>query len=246
MGRRSPAGPTSKLASGMRDAARSGMAPSATRFRARLFALVVAGATFTVTTALGPGRAWADVGTATSAEPSSLLTQEWIGVELTPLSFPLTGAPCCDRETSLSPAQAGFGGTLRLLRHRWEHAYVIPIEAGLYFGATGSRTTFLHVQAEGGLVLPGTNRRVEIGLGAGAGILAMTYAAGCDGSCDIGGAGALLTLVARYLFVDRPHLTVGANVRAVLPLNQTRGEWVGHLMAWGDMLLVGVEVGVGR
>lgn len=221
------------------------MSRATSRFRARLFALVVAGVTFTVTTAFGPGRASAGVGAATSAEPAPRLTQEWIGVELTPLSFPLRGAPCCDRPTSLSPVQAGAGGTLRLLRHRWEHIYVIPVEAGLYVGSTGSGTTFLHVQAEGGLVLPGTNRRVEIGLGAGAGILSMTYANGCDGSCAIGGAGALLTLVARYLFVDSPHVTVGANLRAVLPLNQTRGEWVGHLMAWGDMLLAGVEVGLG-
>ena len=56
----------------------------------------------------------------------------------------------------------------------------------------------------------------------------------------------MLSVVARYLFVDRPHFTVGANVRAVLPLNHTRGEWFGHLMGWGGMLLTGLEVGVGR
>lgn len=173
------------------------------------------------------------------------MTQEWIGVELTPLSLPLRGAPCCDRPTSLSPVQAGLGGTLRLFRHRWKHAYVIPIEGGVYVSSLGSRTAYVHVQAEGGLVVPRTNRRLELGLGAGAGILGMTYANGCDGSCDIGGAGALLTVVARYLFVDRPHYTVGASLRAVLPLNQTRGEWFGHLMAWGDTLLAGVEVGLG-
>jgi len=223
------------------------MAPLPSRLRAKVFALVLAGATLAVATTLCPGRASADVGPSPSAEPSSSrLTQEWIGVEITPLSFPLRGAPCCDRETSLSPVQAGIGGTLRLLRHRWEHAYVVPVEAGVYVGSTGSGTTYLHVQAEGGLVVPGTNRRLEMGLGAGAGILGMTYANGCDGSCAIGGAGALLSVVARYLFVDRPHVTVGANVRAVLPLNQTRGEWFGHLMAWGDMLLAGVEIGLGR
>jgi hypothetical protein len=221
------------------------MAPSTSRSRARLFALVLAGATLTVAPAFCPGRACADVGQAT-AEPSPRLTQEWVGVELTPFAIPLTGAPCCDRETSLYPVQAGFGGTLRLLRHRWEHAYVIPVEGGLYRSTGSSETTYLHVQAEGGLVLPGTNGRVELGLGVGAGILGMIYASGCDGSCAIGGAGALMSLVARYLFVDRPRLTMGANVRAVLPLNNTRGDWFGHLMAWGDMLLVGVEVGLGR
>ena len=228
----------------MRNATRSGMAPSTSRSRARLFALVLAGAAFTVTTALCLGRASADVGGAT-AEPSSRVKQEWIGVELTPLAIPLTAAPCCDRETSLYPVQAGFGGTLRLLRHRWQYAYVIPVAGGLYVSTGSSETRYLHVQAEGGLVLPGTNGRVELGLGVGAGILGMTYASGCDGSCAIGGSGALMTLVARYLFVDRPHLTMGANLRAVLPLNNTRGEAFGHLMAWGDMLLVGVEVGVG-
>jgi len=229
---------------GTRDAARSVMAPSTSRSRARLAALVLAGATFTVATAPYPGGARAEVGSAT-AEPSSPLKQEWIGVELTPFAIPLTGAPCCDRETSLYPVQVGLGGTLRLLRHRWEHAYVIPIEGGFYRSTASSPTTYLHVQAEGGLVVPGTNRRLEMGLGVGAGILGITYASGCDGSCAIGGAGALATLVARYIFVDRSHFTVGANVRAVLPLNQTRGEWFGHLMAWGDVLLVGVELGVG-
>lgn len=103
-----------------------------------------------------------------------------------------------------------------------------------------------HVQTEGGLVVPGTDRRLEIGLGAGAGILAMKYGDDCDGSCDVGGAGALLSLVARYLFVDRPHFTAGASVRAVMPLNRARGEYIGHNIGWGAVLLAAGEVGFGR
>jgi len=41
-------------------------------------------------------------------------------------------------------------------------------------------------------------------------------------------------------------VTVGANVRAVLPLNRTKGEYFGHVTGWGSMLLAAVEVGFGR
>jgi len=174
------------------------------------------------------------------------VTQEWLGLELTPLSLPLTGAPRGRPGASLSPVQAGLGGSLRLLRHRWAHAYLIPVEAGLYVSETGSRTVFVHVQAEGGVIVPGTDRRLEVGLGAGAGVLNMDYANGCDGTCDIGGAGALLSLVARYLFIDRPHFTAGASARAVFPLNRATGEYWGHLTDWGDTLLASVELGYGR
>jgi hypothetical protein len=222
--------------------------PSVSLSRVKLLALL-AGATLTATPTLCPRHAFADgvpAATPASVEPPSRLTQELLGLELTPLSLALTGTPCCRQGASLSPVQAGPGGNLRLLRHRWEHAYVIPIEAGFYVGETGSGTIFVHVQTEGGLVVPGTDRRLEIGLGVGAGVLAMKYASDCDGTCVVGGAGALLSLVARYLFVDRPHYTAGASVRAVLPLNRTRGEYIGHIMGWGDMLLAGAEVGFGR
>jgi hypothetical protein len=234
-------------ASGIRDAWHTGM-PSVFRSRANLLA-VLAGAAFTAVAALCPRHAFADGPSAPPSgpvEPSPRLTQEWLGLEVTPLSLALTGTPCCRSGASLSPVQAGWGGNLRLLRHRWENAYVIPIEAGVYVGETGSGTNFLHVQTEGGLVVPGTNRRLEIGLGVGVGILAMTYARDCDGTCVIGGAGALLSVVARYLFVDLPHFTAGASVRAVLPLNRTRGEYEGHITGWGDLLLAGAEVGFGR
>jgi hypothetical protein len=201
-----------------------------------------------MTITLSPRRAFADGAPGTSADPSSpsRLTQEWIGLELTPLSLALTGTPCCRTNASLSPVQAGLGVSLRLLRHRWDRAYIIPIEAGYYAGTTGSGTRFIHVQAEGGVVVGGTDRRLELGLGIGAGILGMDYASDCDGTCDVGGAGALLSLVARYLFVDRRYVTVGANVRAVLPLNRTKGEYFGHITGWGGMLLAAVEVGFGR
>jgi hypothetical protein len=232
--------------SGMRAAM---MAPmrTASRSRSSLVGLLAA-ATLVATATLCSGRACAEEAPAASAsvEPSSRLTQEWFGLELTPLSVALTGTPCCRLGASLSPVQAGPGATLRLLRHRWEHAYIIPIEAGFYVGQTGSGTSFLHVQTEGGLVVPGTDRRLEVGLGVGVGMLGMTYATDCDGTCTVGGAGALASLVARYLFVDGPHFTAGASVRAVLPLNRTRGEYLGHITGWGGMLLASAEVGFGR
>jgi len=78
------------------------------------------------------------------------LTQEVIGVELTPASMAL--------DSSVSRFQAGYGGSLRLFRHRWDHVYVIPIEAGLYVGEYfGHNVTIAaHLMAEGGVIVPGT------------------------------------------------------------------------------------------
>ncbi|HXU03895.1 MAG TPA: hypothetical protein VN903_23195, partial [Polyangia bacterium] len=102
----------------------------------------------------------AETETETGAPRSTALRQEWVGVELTPVSMAL--ASCCDEHGgSLDKFQAGPGGTLRLLRYRWEHAYVIPIQAGVYV-SSGNATIFTHVQTEGGVIVPGTDRRLEL------------------------------------------------------------------------------------
>jgi len=187
----------------------------------------------------------AETETETGAPRSTALRQEWVGVELTPVSMAL--ASCCDEHGgSLDKFQAGPGGTLRLLRYRWEHAYVIPIQAGVYV-SSGNATIFTHVQTEGGVIVPGTDRRLELGMGAGLGILAMKYAVQCDGSCILGGSGWLISFAARYLFLDGPRVTVGAGARVIIPVTDSRGtESWGYFTGGGNMILGALEIGFGR
>src|SRR4051812_15345917 len=113
------------------------------------------------------------------APASSALTQEIIGLELTPVSLSLTRIPSGAPEGPPSRLQVGPGGVIRLLRHRWTYAYIIPIAAGLYVSAgnSGGQDTILaRVQTEAGVIVPGTDRRLELGLAVGAGLLAIGYA----------------------------------------------------------------------
>jgi hypothetical protein len=179
-----------------------------------------------------------------AAAPVSSLRQEWVGLELTPVSVAL--ASCCDSHGgTLDRYQAGPGGSIRFGRHRWDRAYIIPVEAGLYV-TPRNETIFVHLEVEGGVIVPGTDRRLEIGMGTGLGILAMKYAVGCDGSCNLGGAGWMVSFVARYLFLVGPTMTVGAGVRAVVPISVPEGEVWGYFTGRGYMLLGGLEVGFGR
>lgn len=178
-----------------------------------------------------------------SAPGTGTVRQEWVGVELTPASVSL--ASCCDRSGSLQRFQVGLGGNLRLFRHRWEHVYFTPLQAGLYV-SSGVDTIFTHVQMEGGVIVPGTHRRLELGLGTGIGVLAMKYASTCDGSCNVGGAGWLISFAARYLFLDGPRFTAGAGVRALIPTTAPSGEVWGHFTGRGSMLLAALELGFGR
>ena len=86
-----------------------------------------------------------------------------------------------------------------------------------------TRRFFLHTQVEGGVIVPGTDRRLEVGVGLGAGILVMRYANTCDGSCHIGGVGLMGSLAARFLFVNGPRFTAGVGVRAVIALQDPEG-----------------------
>ncbi len=184
------------------------------------------------------GTAVADI-----AAPSPGLTQEWIGFELTPLSVALVSKPL-GREGHLDTFQTGLGVGIRVLRYRWERTYVIPVQAGLYF-TSGDRTILAHLQVEGGFIL-GSDRRLEVGIGTGVGVLAMSYATTCDGSCVVGGAGALVSLVARYLFIATPTWTLGASMRLIVPLSTPGGEFIGYYTGSGSVMLGGLEVAFGR
>jgi hypothetical protein len=179
---------------------------------------------------------------------SGAMTQEIVGLELTPVSLSLTEAPSRAQDGGPSRVQAGPGGTIRLLRHRWTYAYIIPIAAGVYVsvGNSGGNDTILaRVDTEAGVIVPGTDRRLELGLAVGAGLLGIGYAPDCDGTCRIGGAGAMVAPVIRYLFLDRPPVTVGASVRALIPLTVPDGDRLGTYTGRASLLLGAVEFGFG-
>jgi hypothetical protein len=184
-----------------------------------------------------------------SGAVSGALTQELIGLELTPVSLSLTQAPSRAQDGGPARLQAGPGGVIRLLRHRWTYAYIIPIAAGFYVsvgGSGGNNTILARVQTEAGVIVPGTDGRLELGLAAGAALLAIGYAPDCDGTCRIGGKGAMVSPVVRYLFLDGAPVTVGASVRAIVPLTDPQGEGFGYFTGGGRILLGAVEFGFGR
>jgi len=170
--------------------------------------------------------------------------REWVGIEVTPVSYSLAHATSEQGEAS-SPLQAGPGGSVRLFRHRWEQVYVIPIQAGIYVGSS-NEVIFAHVQTEAGLVVAGTNRRLEVGLGLGLAVLAIKYGNHCDGYCYSGGAGAIVSPVVRYLFHTTPNATMGASVRALIPLEEPSSQLFGSLSSWGSAVLAGIELNFGH
>jgi hypothetical protein len=211
--------------------------------RDKIGAVMRQGVLFVVAAALaaGPGTASAADGDIRT-RGAGTLTQETVGVELTPISIlPNPGS---------SLIQAGPGAALRLFRHRWQHFYAIPIQAGLYVGLAGSLTFFSHVQTEGGVIVPGTARRLELGLGAGLGALlrepaVQSECGGGDGfGCSqspAGGAGWMVSVVARYLIVDRADLATGVAIRWIPPPGHLRWSWFDH-----GMLLVAFDFAFGR
>ncbi len=202
------------------------------RHRRLLFALAAV-------LAAGPGGASAADGEVRTRSAGTL-TQETVGVELTPISIlPNLGS---------SPIQAGPGVGLRLFRHRWQHFYVIPIQAGTYVGLAGALTLFSHLQTEGGVIVPGTARRLELGLGAGVGALLREPAvlSECGGGdfCSYGptgGTGRMISIVARYLIIDRADLATGIAIKWIPPPGQLHRSWFDH-----GLLLVAFDFALGR
>jgi hypothetical protein len=179
------------------------------------------------------------------APEAATLTQEWVGLELTPVAVAFPNPPTY-RQGSVSTYQAGPGANIRFGRHRWQYAYVIPFQLGLFVSTAGTQTIFLHMQAEGGLIVPGTDRRLEIGLGLGFGVLSMAYSVECDGACALGGTGWLLSLGARGLIIARPTWTMGVSVRWMRPQQSGGGGVFGDYVGGGTMLFTGLEFGFGR
>ena len=162
--------------------------------------------------ALSP--AWPNPARAADADLSTrrpaTLTQEVVGFELTPASMAMS--------SDATRFQAGPGGSLRFFRHRWEHLYLIPFQAGLYI-VPRSATAVAHIQIEGGVIVPGTARRLELGVGVGTGVIMLTPSDRCDEQhCTFaGGIGWMVSVAARYRLVDRADFTSGVGVRAIFP-----------------------------
>jgi hypothetical protein len=184
--------------------------------------------------------------TEVDAEESGPLRKEWVGLELTPVSYATSRPPQDGRgDGSFSALQGGPGAILRFGRYRFEHGYITPFMVGLYVAGEG-KVIFAHTQVEGGVIVPGTDRRLELGVGLGFGILAMSYGTGCDGSCDIGGSGPLAALAARFLVWTAPTFTAGIALRASMPIGETRGESFGYFTGHSSVVMGGLEVAYGR
>jgi hypothetical protein len=167
------------------------------------------------------------------------LTQEYGGFEAAPMGLAFGGASA----GGPSRFQPGGGATIRFGRHRWRFGYLTPAQTGFFFS---EQTMLLHAQIEAGLVFPSPLHRLEVGLGAGIGVLSIAYApTGCDGSCKIGGTGPLFSPVVRYLFIDGPRMTVGASVRALIPERIGRGNWSGYFTDTGQLVLAAIDVAFG-
>jgi hypothetical protein len=107
---------------------------------------------------------------------------------------------------------------LRLGRHRWATSYWTPLQAGLFLaGDDFEEVISARIQTEGGAIFPVGGAALEAGLAAGPGILAVTYASGCDGPCNLGGGGLVLSPVLRYLFRASAPFALGAVLRADIP-----------------------------
>ena len=178
------------------------------------------------------------------------LSFEYFGLEVTPGSIMLTDPPVFEGEAPPPRAQIGGGITIRAIRRRWEYGYVTAVQAGFYVSTksgSGQDTIVARLEMEGGGIVPGTDRRLEVGLAAGIGVLGIGYASHCDGTCRKGGSGGMISPVVRYLFVDGPRATIGASLRAIVPLSTSGGEaCFGYCTGFGSIMLGSVEFGFGR
>jgi hypothetical protein len=179
----------------------------------------------------------------TDARGAAAYRRETIGFELTPASMSLVQVPCCDTPGQIDRFQAGPGGGLRLFRHRWKHAYVIPFQVGVYASSWTNGTSYAQTQVEGGVILPWTDRRIEVGAGLGFGVLSMTYSQHCDGDCRRGDSGVLASAVIRGLFVAEPTWTMGASARVVIPTGWPDIPLLTYT-SWGAAVIFGLEVGL--
>jgi hypothetical protein len=190
-----------------------------------------------------------------AAGPMPVRTTDWVGLELSSFSLNLgspsgrfAGAPPPQRY-SLAP-----GATLRAFVLRWPSWYWTPLQFSGVFGrhlssgdASGARTILLALQTEAGRIVKlGDHARIELGLAAGIGGLGIEFSSDCDASCEIGGAGVMLSPVvrlARGAVVGNVATSVGLFARAQVPL-QARA-FLAPNSGYGVLFLFGVDAALG-
>ena len=201
--------------------------------------LLTAIAVAITTIVAGSAAAVADTG-------SDAMGLEIVGFELTPLSFNL-GSPGSGRP-SPTRFQPGPGGALRLGKLRWPGAYWTMVQVGLFVGGDTNDpgTVFAHIETEAGVTLNTGAHTFELGLGVGAGILAIQYQpTGCDGSCYLGGAGVFVSPVARYMVRQAAPYSFALVARADVLAARSSTNCLSTCNGRATLFLIGLDLGFG-
>jgi hypothetical protein len=179
-----------------------------------------------------------------AAEP--VVQREWVGIEISPLSVNAGSAGSGAGAAAPHRFDGGPGATIRLLRFKWTTAYVTPVMAGLFLGLGDPNTILAHVLTEAGARFSTGVGTLELGLAAGVGILAIQYDTDCDGRCNLGGAGVMISPVVRHLFWEESGSSVGFSLRAMIPLQVPEGDTFGYFSGRGMLFLGALDLALGR
>jgi len=185
---------------------------------------------------------------ASAAETASDNRNEWVGLEVSPLLFGQSlgtaKAGWNDEREFQTTLQLGSFGTLRLLRLNRERYYWTPMQMTLgttYPQERLSIPAMISTEVGARWKLAGGSA-VEFGTAAGAGVILIDYGLGlCDGSCLVGGYGALLSPVFRWRAAHRGRFQGGFVSRALVPLLSPDPR---SFQARGFGVLFGVEIAV--
>jgi hypothetical protein len=181
--------------------------------------------------------------TATAA-PVPLPTREWLGLELSVLSFN-DGTAWGDPQRRDPPGfSLGAGLDLRLFRFRHRFGYWTPLAVGLFWGRLGANTNLLQARTEAGLVFQRRSAALEFGLGLAYGGAGVVYAKDASGGRTIGGRGLLVSPVVRLIVARGPHRSWGGFCRLVVPNNEEGFGGAGYGAL--DLYLCGLDLGFGR
>jgi hypothetical protein len=171
---------------------------------------------------------------------------EFVGFELTPFSLNYSSP---DRGSRPSPFQAGLGFALRLGKLHWTRVYWTIAQAGFFVSGDSNDpdTAFVHVQTEVGVSIRTTAHAFELGLGAGAGLLAIHHGGlnDCNETCRAGGGAVLASPVGRWRFRDAaPSVALVARAE-VVALDTGVTCWGVQCTGRATLFLVGLDMGFG-
>lgn len=170
---------------------------------------------------------------------------EWVGIEASPGWITLSAEPNFGGPRP-PPLTLGGALTVRVSRLQFAHFYWTPLQVGFGLAAKSGTNVLAHASTEvGGRAWSQSTSYLEIGVAAGAGALAVTYARGCDGACLVGGGPVVLAPVVRLGLDEGGRWPIGFFARLFLP--SPDGEpFVTHNNGYALALLFGVDIGVAR